>query len=40
MEKIERLGEKGYRLITEKGDEMDCDWLIMVSHTPHFFRPG
>ncbi|MCI9403605.1 MAG: NAD(P)/FAD-dependent oxidoreductase [Oscillospiraceae bacterium] len=28
VEKIERLGEKGYRLITEKGDEVDCDWLI------------
>jgi len=27
VEKIEAL-DKGYRLITEKGDEVDCDWLI------------
>ncbi len=27
VERIEVL-EKGYRLITEKGDEVDCDWLI------------
>ena len=28
VEKIQRLGEKGYRLITEKGDKVECDWLV------------
>ena len=26
--KIENLGKEGYRLITDKGDEVDCTWLI------------
>ena len=26
--KIEDLKGEGYRLITEKGDEIDCTWLI------------
>ena len=28
VERIERLGEKGYRLTTSKGEEVDCTWLI------------
>ncbi len=29
VDRIESLGEgKGFRLTTEKGDEVDCDWLI------------
>ena len=26
--KLENLGKEGYRLITDKGDEVDCTWLI------------
>ena len=28
VEKIESLGEAGYRLTTAKGDEVDCTWLV------------
>lgn len=28
VEKIEVLGETGYRLTTAKGDEVDCTWLV------------
>lgn len=28
VEKIEALGETGYRLTTTKGDEVDCTWLV------------
>ena len=41
--KIENLGKEGYRLITDKGDEVDCTWLIAApgrSGAEWFHRRG